>query len=673
MLKRKIIKYLKKIIIFLIYSLEKYELRNKDLSEKIIDTVNLNDTSVESDTGFHNVGEVHKTKPFKIWTVELENGYYLEGADEHILFDENMKEVFIKDLNIGNYVQTDAGLQKIKNIEVLSKYPVCMYDISVDSPDHRYYSNGILSHNTTTIAAFFAWYMCFHTDRNLAILANKEKTAIEIVDKVIQVFRGLPFFMKPGITSIGKTGMRLDNGCQLMSQATTSTAQIGFTIHVLYADEFAHVAPGIADDFWRSVYPTLSSSLVSQCIITSTPSGTTNLFYEIWDNAIKRKNSFKYKRVDYWQVPGHDEAWAAKIKANFGEERFAQEFELKFNSDSKLLLGVKESSLLKRIEQDYVFQDLDHTDLDEELYRNLKWKPGFDPNEKYNPETNLFVVSVDTGEGQDYDEEKDTDYNVLSIYRLELKSIVQLNRLRKDEYFLRNMFRLSQVGLYRDNLKDEEVAAKVARSVVFDQLGAEASILVVEMNFNGKFFLSIFQQHDEYFDDVVMRTYHTKPVPGETPPRKKPGFKVGNDKEHFCKQGKKLIRDLTLLPNDSETVLEFSSFGRDKRGKFKGIGTHDDTVMATLNIARLYEEPTYEDRLFDIFEALPSSPKKSLVNALLDRVEINTDLEDDMFATLYGDVDEPVDNSNIINDIFKEGEKNRFRLGMPASYSPMKR
>lgn len=522
---------------------------------------------------------------------------------------------------------------------------------------------------TTTIAAFFAWYMCFHTDRNLAILANKEKTAVEIVDKVIQVFRGLPFFMKPGITSIGKTGMRLDNGCQLMSQATTSTAQIGFTIHVLYADEFAHVAPNIADDFWRSVYPTLSSSKISQCIITSTPNGTTNLFYEIWDRAVQGKNTFKFKRVDYWEVPGHDEEWASKIRANFGDERFAQEFELKFNTNSKLLLGVRESALIKRIEQEYVFKDLFKTDLDEELYRSLKWSPDFDPNEYYDPEKELFVLSVDTGEGQDYDEDKDTDYNVVSIYRAELKSLVQLNRLRKDEYFLRNMFRLKQVGIYRDNLKDEEVGAKVARSIIFDQLGGEACVLVLEMNFNGKFFLKIFQDHEDFYDDVVMRTYHTKPVPGESPPRKKSGFKVGNDKEHFCKQGKKLIRELSLLPNDTYTVLEFSSFGRDKRGKFKGIGTHDDTVMATLNIARLYEEPTYEDRLYDIFVSLEDSAQKRLINLFLERVEVDSDETDDMFSALYGNEEENVKvGIDSVNDIFNVEAQNRMRWNVPAQY-----
>lgn len=515
---------------------------------------------------------------------------------------------------------------------------------------------------TTTIAAFFAWYLCFHTDRNLAILANKEKTAVEIVSKVMDVFRGLPFFLKPGILTAGATGMRLDNGCQLMSQATTTTAQIGFTIHVLYADEFAHIPGNIVGPFWRSVYPTLVASEISQCIISSTPSGQGNLFFEIWNSAVKGNNTFKYKRVDYWEVPEHDEEWAEQVKSNFSEEYFAQEFELKFNSDSKLLLGSKESAFIKRISQDYIFKDLDNITLDEELWRNLKWRPDFDPNHGYSADQNLFVISVDTGEGKEYDEAKDNDYNIISIYQLEIKSLAQLKKLRPDEYFLKNMFRLKQVGLYRDNLKDDEICAKVASSIIFDVFGGESCILLLEMNFNGKYFLSIFQQHQEYYDDVVMKTYHTKPIPGQEFPKKKAGFKIGNDKEHFCKLGRNLIRSKTLVPNDSVTILEFASFGRDRRGRFKGIGTHDDTVMATLNISRLYNENYYEDRLYDILEEFPDSPQKKLMNLYLNKVEEDNELSDDMFSSLYGDNNENNINLNNINEIFNIEEKMKQRL-----------
>ena len=665
---------LKFLILFLIQTIEKIEYRNINLDEndifkKIINTLDLKNYKISTPQGYKNISQIHKTQPYRIWYIETEEGLKLKAADNHILMNEFNNQIFIKDLKIGSLIQTKYGLQKIKLLKK-GKFNVSMYDVTVDSKEHLFYSNDIVSHNTTTISAYFAWYLCFHTDRNLAILANKEKTAFEIVSKVTEVFKGLPFFLKPGIITAQAGGMKLDNGCQLFSQATTKTAQIGFTIHVLYADEFAHIPQNIVKAFWKSVYPTLSSSEISQCIITSTPSGQSNKFYDIWDGAVKGKNSFKWKRVDYYEVPEHDEKWAIEEKRNFGEEEFAQEFGLEFNIDSKLLLGAKESAFLKRIEQKYVFKNLDKTALDDELYRNLKWRKDFDPNKDFDSTKELFVISADTGEGREIDEVKDNDYNVLSIYKAELKSLLKLKKLRKDEYFLKNMFRLNQVGLYRDNLKDEEICAKIAQAVIFDQLGGESCILLLEMNFNGKYFLNIFSRHDSYFDDVVLRTYHTKPILGVKPPKKKPGFKTGPDKEDYCRIGKKLIKEKTLIPNDTITILEFAHFGKDRGGKYKGIGSHDDAVMATLNIGRLYEESTYEDRLYDIFGSIKDEVKKPIINSFLDRAEVESDINDDMYKSLYvnNDLIPSADHMQNVRDMFKTGEKNKLRYKVPSGF-----
>ena len=644
------------------------ELDQADSTKKIIDIVELTDIEVNTPQGFKDAIEINKTQPYYVWFLETDGGLSLECADDHLLVNELGELVFVSDLSIGDKIETKFGYQEVSKLKK-SDHKVSMYDISVDSPEHLFYSNDIVSHNTTTVAAFFAWYLCFHTDRNLLILANKEKTAIEIISKVMDVFRGLPFFLKPGIVNAGATGMRLDNGCQLHSQATTKTASIGFTIHVLYADEFAHIAPNIVGEFWRSVYPTLASSEISQCIISSTPSGTTNLFFDIWDKSIKGKNTFMHKRVDYWEVPDHDEEWAAEMRSNFSDEYFAQEFELQFTSDSKLLLGTKESAFMKRIEQYYKFRDLDKTDLDEEIYRKLKWKIGFDPNKDYNSETDLFIVSVDTGEGREITELKDdNDYNILSIYRLRMKSLSQLRLLRNDEYYIKNMFRLEQVGLFRDNVGDEEVCAKVAKAVIFDQLGPENSVMLIEMNFNGKYFLSKFQEHDDYFDGIVLKTHHSKPIPGISTPKKKFGFRIGNDKAHFCKLGKNLIRSKTLVPNESTTILEFGAFGKDNKGKYRGISSHDDTVMATLNISRYYEETSYEDRLYDILDLSPDSVQKRMINELLSRLEESNEIEDDLFASLYTqNAPSSPDHLENIKDIFATGSISKDRFKTPIN------
>lgn len=512
---------------------------------------------------------------------------------------------------------------------------------------------------TTTIAAYFAWYLCFHTDRNLLILANKQTTTFEIVDKVLQVFRGLPFFLKPGITSFGKSGMRLDNGCMLTSQATTKTAAIGFAIHVLYMDEFAHIQQNIARDFWRSVYPTLSSSLISQCIISSTPYGQENLFFELWDKANRKENSFSFKRVDYWEVPGHDVEWANKMKADFGEEEFAQEFELKFDVKSNTLLDPSHLRWLKRLSKifPYEFKELDKTALDSELYENLQWRKDFDPNKDVDLKNERYIVSIDIAEGKDLEEKKDNDYNIASISQIKLKSLAKLRNLRKDEHKIQNLFRVEQVGLYRDNIKDEDILAKVSKAIVFDQFHPDICKMIVEMNFNGKAYLKEFSNHDEFFDGIVMRSYHTAPVPGEKPPRKKAGFKVRSDKEYYAKLGKKLIDRKTLIPTEEETYLEFNSFGKNSKGKYKGIARHDDTVMAELNIARFYEEPEYEYWLYDFLEGLPDSPAKKFAMEIVKEPYDDNDISDEMFASLYGGEDE---TQNIAN-IFKVNSEEQFK------------
>lgn len=494
------------------------------------------------------------------------------------------------------------------------------------------------SGKTTTIAAYFAWYLCFHNDRNLAILANKQATSFEIVNKVTDVFKGLPFFLKPGIVNIGSGGMRLDNGCFLTSQATTKTAQIGFTIHVLYADEFAHIQKGIAESFWRSVYPTLASSEISQCIISSTPNGTENVFYDIWEKSQKGTNSFMSIRVDWWEVPGHDEEWAKKMKADFGPENFAQEFGLDFDkTGSNLLLAASDLAFMKRIEKEYLFHELGGTKLDESLYRNLKWHPEFDPNQEYNSKVHRFVFSVDTGEGKDEDDLKDSDYNICDIFQVEPKSIAQLKRLRMDELTIKNMFRFTQVGLYRDNINDEENCAQVTRALVFDQIGEEISKVLIEMNFNGKYFYDKFSTHPKFDSSCVLHTHHTKPIAGERPPRKKAGFKVGFDKDFFCKLGKRLVHQKTMFLNEIETVKEFKSFGKGSNGKWKGLGVHDDIAMSAINISRLHEETDYEEWLFDFLEEMEASPVKSLINLLLEQYEETTDIDDGSFNSMYGE------------------------------------
>jgi hypothetical protein len=511
---------------------------------------------------------------------------------------------------------------------------------------------------TTTISAFFAWYLCFHTDRNMLILANKQATTTEIVSKVVNVFRGLPFFLKPGIRKIGALGLSLDNGCMLTSQATTKTAAIGFTIHVLYIDEFAHINQKLARSFWRSVYPTLSSSRVSQCIISSTPDGVDNLFYEIWDKANKGKNSFSWKRVDYWEVPEHDDAWAEQQKADFGEEEFAQEYELSFDRKSNLLLSGSDLAWIRRIAQKYKYHEFEKSKLDEIIYRDLiKWHPDFDPNEDLDSKLVRFVLSNDIAEGKEEEEEgKDNDFNVTTIWIVEPKSKSKIRKLRKDERIIKNLFRMRQIGIFRDNMGDEDVMAKVNRAIAFEQFPKETFKWVIEMNFNGKAFLNKLMEDDGYSEDMVMRSYHTAPVPGEKPPRKKAGFKTTSNKPYFCKLGKKLISQRTIIPNEKETLAEFGSFGKVKTS-YQGIAKHDDIAMSALNLSRLYEEPEYSDWLYDFLTEMPESPIKKYMLEIIQEPAETTEINDNEFKAFYENPDAAANEQEEIRRIWMSHEK----------------
>jgi hypothetical protein len=187
------------------------------------------------------------------------------------------------------------------------------------------------------------------------------------------------------------------------------------------------------------------------------------------------------------------------------------------------------------------------------------------------------------------------------------------------------------------------------------------------MNFNGKHFLDKFSQHEDYEDAVVLHTHHTKSIPGEKPPRRKPGFKVtpGN-KDFFCKMGKKLVHKRILILNEKETIKEFKAFGKDSRGRWRGIGSHDDIAMSTINVSHLYDESEYDDWLFDFLDEMEDSPVKRLINELLEQYVENTDLEDNMFNALFESGEESNEEiGSALHNPYRQGPVYKPRYSFP--------
>ncbi len=628
--------------------------------DKIISTILLKDTSVETDTGYETAYAIHKTKPYQVYILNIDNGMKLECADNHIVYTDNINEIFVKDLNPGDLVLTEKGYSCVKSITAMP-YKFCMYDVEVGSENHRYYTSGILSHNTTTISSFMSWMLIFHSARNILIAANKEDTAKEIVDKVTNIFKNLPYFLKPGCESFGKTGLVLENQSKLLSTATTNTASIGFTIHCMLLDEFAHIPVNIVDNFWRSVYPTLSSSQVSQCIITSTPNGTNNKFYDIWSKSLAGENSFINIRTDYWEVPEHDEAWVAKQKADFGEDEFAQEFELQFNINSKMLLDATDMQYMSRISKNYVQKKI----FSNSPYLNdpgLKWHPDFDPN---NINRNAkYVMLVDLAEGVENpdnpkkNKKKTPDDNSILIYMIIPNSVSNMRKYAMDSCKVGDCFRFIQIGKWNSNTEDEVYGGKVCSALayeLFQDTLLDSVRLCVEMNFNGKSFTTSFMQHPLYTESTLFKTYHTKPVPNEIR-KKKLGIKTTTDKEFYCLKGKKLIKKRRIIVTDIETKNQLQSFGYVK-GKIKGIACHDDLSYPTVShIARMLDENDFINWLSDYLYYQVNPEKRYKLNNFIEKWALdNPIMSDQEFNDMFINNDM---NSNLINPLGMNNNQN---------------
>ena len=672
---------LKNIIGKSIELIEKYEYKNlnldeSDITKKIIDTKQLSNVKVLSDTGYVPITEIHKTQPYTVYEIRTSSGKTIEGADIHLVYRQTYTEtsiinesVWVKDLNVGDYILTKDGPEQVVSI-YKAPYKLSMYDLSINSQEHRYYTNDILSHNTTTVSAFLSWMLIFHADRNILVVANKEDTAIEIVDKITNIFKGLPYFLKPGCINFGKTGLRLENGSRILSSATTNTASIGFTIHCILLDEFSHIPDNIVNNFWRSVYPTLSSSKVSQCIITSTPNGTTNKFYDIWSHAIEKTNSFIPIRTDYWEVPSHDDAWAAQMRADFGDEEFAQEFELQFNINSKMLLKASDLQFMERLCVDFENKPIYGISNKYIHDENIKWHPNFDPNNI--EENDKFVFLVDLAEGtaeQDkkFKNKKQTpDSNTINIFKVVPNSLLNMKKYANKSCKVIDAFRYIQVGYYECNYEDEQYCANVCSALAYDLMRddeRESVRVMVEMNFNGKSFVQTMQTHPKYYDGTILRTYHTKPVPGEKQ-RKRLGFKTTANKEYFCLRGAKLINMRRIVVRDNATYNQMKSFGYVK-GKLQGIACHDDMSMPVFNhIPRMLVEEYFVEWLDDILMNLENELQKYAINMLIELHDMdNPEISDSEFNAMYDRSDSTMPYSEATQSMNPYSENNMGGFG----------
>jgi len=236
---------------------------------------------------------------------------------------------------------------------------------------------------STTVVSYLLHYAIFNDSVNIGILANKASTARELLARLATAYENLPKWMQQGVLVWNKGNIELENGSKILAASTSASAVRGMSFNILFLDEFAFVPNHIADSFFASVYPTITSGKSTKVIIVSTPHGM-NHFYRMWYDAEKGRNEYVPTDVHWSEVPGRDEEWKEQTIKNTSEQQFKIEFECEFLGSIDTLIS---ASKLKALVYEKPIERNDSCDIYE------KPRPGRD-----------YVVTVDVarGVGGDY-------------------------------------------------------------------------------------------------------------------------------------------------------------------------------------------------------------------------------------------------------------------------------
>lgn len=207
-----------------------------------------------------------------------------------------------------------------------------LYDFQEDMIDKIHKNRFVIAKlprqtgKSTTVISYLLHYILFTQDVNVAILANKQATARELLHRLKLAFEYLPLWMQQGIVEWNKGSIILENGSKIIASSTSASAVRGGSFNMIFLDEFAFVPQGVAEEFFSSVYPTITSGQSTKVLIISTPKGL-NMFYKFWNDAVNNRNEYVPIEVHWSQVPGRDDKWKEQTIANTSEEQFRGEFE----------------------------------------------------------------------------------------------------------------------------------------------------------------------------------------------------------------------------------------------------------------------------------------------------------------------------------------------------------
>lgn len=475
--------------------------------------------------------------------------------------------------------------------------PFSMYDFQEDMVRQIHDNRFVIAKlprqtgKSTTVISYLLHYILFTQDVNVAILANKLATARELLHRLKLAYEYLPTWMQQGIVEWNKGSIVLENGSKILASATSSSAVRGGSFNMIFLDEFAFVPQGVAEEFFSSVYPTITSGQSTKVLIISTPKGL-NMFYRLWNDAINDRNEYVPIEVHWSAVPGRDAKWKEQTIANTSEEQFRGEFECDFIGSAATLIS---SSKLKCLTYENPLMQND-----EGLCVYEKPKEG-----------RIYVTTVDTsrGQGKDYSafvivDVTEMPYKVVAVYRNNTVSpmlyptvVHSLCRQYNDAYCL---------------VEINDIGGQVA-DILHSELEYQNIITVLVKGRKGQ--IASWGGFGSGAQMGIRTTTVTK--------------RVG------CSVLKSLVEEDKLFINDMNIMQELFSFIAKRNSYQAEDGHHDDLVMCLVLLGWLTTQSMFNEFIEGSFRE----------NLYEDKIK---ELEEEM--TPFGFIDDGFDETSFVDD-----------------------
>ena len=458
---------------------------------------------------------------------------YIKCKEDPIYFIENYVKI----------ITLDEGLQPFKLYDCQKRKVECIMN------NRRVVlMEGRQQGKTVTSAACILHYTIFEEDKTVAIMANKSSAAREVLNRYQIMYENLPIWMQQGVKVWNKGDVELENNSKVLTAATTAAAIRGKSVNWLYIDEAAIIPNNIADEFFTSVYPTISAGETTKILLTSTPLGY-NHFWKFWNESVEGVNGFENMFIPYYEIPGRDEKWLEQQKQLLGDVKFNQEVMCEFLGSTNTLINAQTIARLSTKDPLYSKSNLD-------IYE--------EPQEGH-----YYAITVDTarGIGGDY-----SAFIVADITKMPYKVVAK----------------------YRDN--------KVAPMLYPDIIGKVGkdyndAFILVEVNDIGQQVAEILHQEVEYENILSTVTEQARQYvsPGFGKATKHGVTTSKQVKRQGCFTFKSLIEEQKLLVFDEHIIHEISTFTEKGNTYQADEGYHDDLVMCLVLFGWLTSQNFFKD------------------------------------------------------------------------------